>query len=183
MRRRRRVLLAALAWLTALAPAAQALTYSKYSEEGPDENAVLATGNIEADEAFRFQAYLSKLPQKPQTSLYLNSSGGSIQGSIAMGRVVYAAKIRTFVTTPSARCNSACTNIFLAGRDRATGKPYRVKGSVNGVGFHNFVPVLDDKPYAAKDVANVMARAQSTIYELASFYQEIDANLELLGLG
>ena len=28
-----------------------------------------------------------------------------------------------------------------------------------------------------------MARAQSTIYTLASFYQEVDADLELLGLG
>jgi hypothetical protein len=177
------VLLAALAWLAALAPAAQALTYSKHSEEGPDENAILATGNIETDEAFRFQAYLSKLPPKPQTSLYLNSTGGSVQGALAMGRVVYAARIRTFVTTPSARCNSACTSIFLAGRDRETGKPYRVKGSANGIGFHNFVPVLEDKPYTSKDVANVMSRAQSTIYEIANYYQEIDANLELMGLG
>jgi hypothetical protein len=177
------VLLAALAWLAALAPAAQALTYSKHSEEGPDENAILATGNVETDEAFRFQAYLSKLPPKPQTSLYLNSTGGSVQGALAMGRVVYAARIRTFVTTPSARCNSACTSIFLAGRDRETGKPYRVKGSANGIGFHNFVPVLEDKPYTSKDVANVMSRAQSTIYEIANYYQEIDANLELMGLG
>jgi len=172
-----------LVCLLALAPAAQALTYSKHSEEGTDENAIMATGNIETDEAFRFQTYLSKLPPKPQTVLYLNSGGGSVQGAIAMGRIVYAAKIRTFVTTPSARCNSACTNIFLAGRDRETGKPYRVKGTTNPLGFHNFVPVLDDKPYTAKDVSNVMSRAQNTIYEIANYYQEIDANLELLGLG
>jgi hypothetical protein len=43
--------------------------------------------------------------------------------------------------------------------------------------------VLEDKPYTSKDVANVMSRAQSTIYEIANYYQEIDANLELLGLG
>lgn len=183
MRPRPFILLAALACLTMCASAAHGLTYSKHSEEASDENAILATGNIETDEAFRFQSYLSKLPPKPQTSLYLDSMGGSVQGAIAMGRVVYAIKIRTFVATPSARCNSACTGIFLAGRDRATGKPYRVKGSTNGLGFHNFVPVLEDKAYTAKDVANVMSRAQNTIYEIANYYQEIDANLELLGLG
>jgi hypothetical protein len=45
------------------------------------------------------------------------------------------------------------------------------------------VPVLQDKQYTAKDAANVMARAQSTIYEIAAYFQEIDADLELLGLG
>jgi hypothetical protein len=178
------LLLPTLAWLIMTASSTHAMTYSKYSEEGPDENAIMASGNIEFDEAFRFQTYLSKLPAKPQTSLYLNSTGGSIQGGMAMGRVVYDAKIRTFVTTPSARCNSSCTSIFLAGRDRETGKPYRVKGSKNGVGFHNFVPNLEDnKTFGAKDVALVMSRAQNTIYELATYYQEIDASLELLGLG
>jgi hypothetical protein len=162
---------------------AHALSYSKHAGEGPDENAIDAVGSVEMDEAFRFQTYLAKLPPKPQTSLYLNSTGGSIQGSIAMGKVVYDARIRTFVTMPSARCNSACTNIFLAGRDRESGKPYRVKGTANGIGFHNFVPVLEDKAYNETDFANVISRAQNTIYQLATYYREIDASLELLGLG
>jgi hypothetical protein len=183
MSARHLVLLATLAALTALASSAHALTYSKHSEEGPDENAILASGDIEVDEAFRFQIYLSKLPPRSQTSLYINSTGGSVQGAIAMGRVVHVAKIHTFVTTPNARCNSSCTFIFLAGLDRETGKPYRVKGSTNGLGFHNFTPILDDKRYTAKDVASVINRAQNTIYEIANYYQEIDADLELLGLG
>jgi hypothetical protein len=178
------LLLPTLVWLIAATSSAHALTYSKYAEEGADENAIMATGNIEVDEAFRFQTYLSKLPPKPQTSLYLNSGGGSVQGAIAMGRVVHSARIRTFVTTPSAHCNSACTSIFLAGRDRETGRPYRVKGSTNLIGFHNFTPDLpDNKTFDAKDAANVMSRAQNTIYVLANYYQEVDASLELLGLG
>jgi len=177
------LLLPALAWLIATASAAHALTYSKYAEEGADENAIMATGNIELDEAFRFQTYLSKLPPKSKTSLYIDSTGSSVQGAIAMGRIVHAIRIRTFVTTPAAKCNSACLSIFLAGVDRETGKPYRVKGSKNSIGFHNFTPNLDDKQFGAKDVALVMSRAQNTIYELASYFQEIDASLELLGLG
>ena len=165
------------------ASGALAMDFSKNPDEGENENAILAKGDIGPDDAFRFQTYLSKLAHKPLTSLYLDSTGGSIQGAMALGRVVNEARIRTFVTGPSARCNSACTNIFLAGRDRETGKPYRVKGTANKIGFHNFVPILQDKPYTTKDAVSVIARAQDTIYALANFYQEIDADLELLGLG
>jgi hypothetical protein len=177
------VVLVAGSGLLACASGALALEFSKHPNEAENENAVLAKGSIEQDDAFRFQTYLSKLAQKPVTSLYLESGGGSVQGAIALGRVVNEAKIRTYVTGAGARCNSACTSIFVAGRDRETGKPYRVKGSANAVGFHNFTPILADKPYTAKDAANVMASAQRTIYALANFYQEVDADLELLGLG
>jgi len=172
-------------WIASVACAlpAHALDFSKHPNEAENENAILAKGSIEPEDAFRLQAYLSKLPPKPITSIHLDSGGGQVQASMALGYVVNEAKIRTYVTGASARCNSACTNVFLAGRDRETGKPFRVKGSANNVGFHNFYPILQDKPYAAKDAANIMARAQATIYSLATFYQEIDADLELLGLG
>jgi hypothetical protein len=181
----RPIVFAMLAWLGAVTctTTAFSLTFSKHPDEAADENAILASGNIESDDAFRFQVYLGSLPQKPRTSLYLDSTGGSIQGAIAVGRIVYEAKIRTFLTGPAAKCFSACTNIFLAGRDRENGKSYRVKGSANGLGFHNFIPVLANKEYTAKDAADVVARAQNTIYEIATYFQEIDADLELLGLG
>jgi hypothetical protein len=165
------------------ASSAPALEFSKHPNEAENENAILAKGSIDQDDAFSFQTYLSKLPHKPVISLYLDSGGGSVRGAIAVGRVVHEAKIRTYVTGAGARCNSACTSIFLAGRDRETDKPYRVKGSANAVGFHNFIPILQDKTYTAKDAAGVMASAQNTIYTLATFYQEVDADLELLGLG
>ena len=169
--------------VAACAVPAFSMEYSKYANEAADENAIMASGNIETDEGFHLQMYLSKLARKPHSVLYLDSTGGSIQGAMAAGRIVHEAKIRTFLTTSSAKCLSACTNIFLAGRDYEDGKPYRVKGSANGLGFHNFVPVLQDKPYTVKDAAEVVARAQNTIYELANYFQEIGADLELLGLG
>jgi hypothetical protein len=180
----RPIAFAMLAWLGTVACSTSAfcLDFSKAPNEAEGENAILASGKIEPDDAFRFQSYLSKLPQKPVTSLYLDSTGGRVQSAMAVGRIVHEAKIRTFVTG-SAKCLSGCTTIFLAGRDRATGEPYRVKGSANSLGFHNFIPVLDDKQYGAKDAANTMANAQRIIYELATYFQEIDADLELLGLG
>lgn len=182
---RSRIALVTLAWLAAAAcsSGAAALEFSKHPSDSESENAILAKGSIDQDDAFRFQTYLSKLPQKAITSLYIDSTGGSVQGAMALGRVVNEAKVRTYVTGASARCLSACTNVFLAGRDRETGKPFRVKGSANSIGFHNFVPNLTDKPYTAKDAAGVMASAQSTVYTLAVFYQEVEADLELLGLG
>ncbi len=181
----RPIAFAMLVWCGTVACSTSAfcLSFSKAPNESEDENAILASGKIEPDDAFHFQSYLSKLAQKPVTLLYLNSTGGSVQSAMAVGRIVHEAKIRTFVTGTSAKCLSACTNIFLAGRDRETGKPYRVKGTANGLGFHNFVPLLDDKQYGAKDAANVMAQAQRTIYTLANYFQEIDADLELLGIG
>jgi hypothetical protein len=178
-----RFALVMLAWLAAGAPGAAALEFSKHPNDSETETAILAKGEIDADDAFRFQAYLSKLTPKPVTSIYLESTGGSIQGAMALGRVINEVKIRTYVTGPGARCNSACTYVFLAGRDRETGKPFRVKGSTNSIAFHNFKPTLTDKPYVAKDAANIMARAQNTVYTLAVFLQEVDADLELLGLG
>jgi hypothetical protein len=180
----RPIAFAMLAWFgtVACSTSALCLSFSKAPNEAEDENAILASGQIEPDDAFRFQSYLSKLPRKPLTSLYLDSTGGRLQSAMAVGRIVHEAKIRTFVTG-SAKCVSACANIFLAGRDRATGGPYRVKGSANGLGFQNFIPVLEDKQYGAKDAANTMASAQRIIYELATYFQEIDADLELLGLG
>ena len=159
------------------------MTFSKHPNESADENAIVASGDIVPDDAFRFQTYLSKLPKKSLTSLYLNSTGGSVQGAMALGRIVNEVKVRTYVTDPLAKCLSACTNIFLAGRDGETGKPYRVKGSNCRLGFHNFVPVLQDKSYTAKDAIQILARAQTTIYDIANYFQEIDADLELLGLG
>jgi hypothetical protein len=181
----RPIAFAVLAWLGTVACGTSAfcLDFSKAPNEAEGENAILAGGRIEPDDAFRFQSYLSKLPRKPVSSLYLDSTGGRFQSAMAVGRIVHEAKIRTFVTGPSAKCGGACATIFLAGRDRATGEPYRVKGSANGLGFQNFIPVLDDKQYGAKDAANTMAQAQRFIYELATYFQEIDADLDLLGLG
>lgn len=169
--------------LMAYATGALSLEFSKHPDEGGDENAILASGKIEPDDGFRLQAYLSKLPKKPLTSVYLDSTGGRVQAALAMGRVIHEAKIRTYVSGQSSKCLSACTYIFLAGRDRETGKPYRVKGSASRLGFHNFIPVLEDKKFGAKDAASVIARAQKTIYELAVYLEEIEADLELLGFG
>jgi hypothetical protein len=162
---------------------ALSLEFSKSPGEGADENAILASGKVEPDDGFRLQVYVSKLPPRTRQALYLDSTGGSVQGAMATGRVVHELKIRTYVTGTSAKCLSACTYIFLAGRDGESGKPYRVKGSANRLGFHNFVPVLQDKEFGAKDAANVIARAQKTIYDMALYFEEIDADLELLGFG
>ena len=63
----RPILFVMLAWLgtAACSTTAFSLSFSKAPNEAADENAILASGNIELDDAFRFQSYLSKLPPKP----------------------------------------------------------------------------------------------------------------------
>jgi hypothetical protein len=168
--------------LTLTASAALAMDFTKHPSDSDKENAILGSGKIEAGDAFRLQTYLTKLPDRPITALYLDSSGGMVGESMEVGRIVYAAKIRTMVLGDKARCNSACTTIFMAGRDRETNKPYRVKGSANNLGFHNFRPNLEDKKFKAADMLQTQASAQRTIMRLATYLLEVDADLEIIGL-
>jgi hypothetical protein len=177
-----RVTFGAVACLFGTVAAAEALTYSRHPNEKADENAVLATGPVEKEDAFRFQAYLAKLPAKAKVSLYLDSGGGLVYPSLELGRVVNELKISTYVVGNS-KCQSACTNIFLAGRDKETGKPFRVKGTTNNVGFHNFVPgYVEGKTYVAADALRTVANAQRTILDMATYLEEIGSDLDVLGL-
>ena len=166
-----------------IAATAHALDFSKHPNDSEIENAIWAKGAVETADAFRFQAYLSRLPDKKITSLYLESTGGSIQGAMALGRQVNKASVRTYVLGDKGYCNSACTYVFMAGKDPETGKAYRVKGSQASLGFHNFIPTLEDKPFEQKDALRIQANAQKTSYDLALYFDEIDADLEVLGYG
>ena len=166
-----------------LTGSALALDFSKHPNDSETENAIWAKGAIETADAFRFQSYLSKLPDKKITSLYLESTGGSIQGAMSLGRQVNKALVRTYVLGDKGYCNSACTYVFMAGKDADTGKAFRVKGSLSSLGFHNFIPTLEDKPYEQKDALRIQANAQKTSFDLALYFDEIDADLEVLGFG
>jgi hypothetical protein len=181
-----RVALGTVTVLCGAITAADALTYSRHPSEKADENAVLAAGPIEKDDAFRFRAYLAKLPPKAKTTLHLDSTGGLVNPALELGRVVHELKIPTYVIG-QAKCLSACAKIFLAGRDNETGKPFRVKGTANNLGFHNFAPALEDgkaagKLYVAADAVRTIAGAQRTILNIATYFEEISADLDLLGL-
>jgi hypothetical protein len=155
-----------------------ALDFSVHPSDNPTENAISASGKIEADDAFKLQTYLAKLSPRATTSIYLNSSGGDVAGSIELGLVISKVKIRTYVVGDKVRCSSACTTVFIAGRDRATDLPFRVKASDIPLKFHNFTPRLEDKAYKASDAMAMEARAQKTILKLAVYMEEVGSSIE-----
>ena len=176
-------LLAVAALLASVPHAASALEFSVHPNDSPTENAIWAKGPIVTEDAFRFQAYLSRLPDKKITSLYLESHGGSLYGALALGRQVSKASVRTYVLGDKGFCNGVCTYVFMAGKDSETGKAYRVKGSQSSLGFQNFILTFEDKLYEQKDAQRAQANAQKTSYDLALYFDEIDADLEVLGYG
>jgi hypothetical protein len=160
-----------------------ALEFAKHPNDSLTENAILAKGDIVAEDAFRFQVYLSKLPEKKVTSIYLESGGGNIAGALALGRQINKAGVRTFAIDGKG-CHSACVYLLVAGKDKETGKPYRVKGTATSIGLHHFTPGLPVKPsFTLKEVHAVEARAQKTALDLTLYFQEMDAELELLSYG
>lgn len=176
------LLLALALGLSGIAPCA-ALEFSKHPNDSPTENAILAKGDIVAEDAFRFQAYLSKLPEKKVTAIYLQSSGGNIAGALALGRQINRAGVRTFAIEGNG-CLSACVYVLVAGKDRESGKPYRVKGTATAIGLHHFTPGLDNKTsFNLKEMQNIEARAQKVALDLTTYFQEVDAELELLAFG
>lgn len=171
-----------VALITSSMTTAGALEFSKHPADSDDVNAVLVKGRIEAQDVLRFIAHVDRLPKKKRTDIYLESPGGSIQTAMALGREIYKSKFRTYAINPASgsSCSSACTLVLIAGRDKETEKPYRVKGSTTRVGFHNFYPVLPEKAYTAKDVLATEARAQKVILDIANYLIEVEADLTFL---
>ena len=178
-----RAVATAVALLFWTAAPTSALEFGLHPNNSETENAISASGSIVPGDAFAFQAYLTTLPQKPIVSIYLNSPGGSVQSSMELGRIIYKLKIRTYVVGDKVRCSSACTKVFIAGRDRETDKPFRVKSTDAQLRFHNFTPVLEDKVFAKADAVAMDERAQKTILTLALYLYEVGSNLEYLGYG
>ena len=174
-----RCLLAFAIWLLAFRASAVALEFSVHENDSATESAILAKGSIDNEDAFRFAAYLAKLPAKSTTTLYFDSTGGSVRGAMALGREIFKSKVRTAVVG-SAKCNSACTLAFMAGRDKATDKSYRLKESQSRLSFHHFVPVLQDKQYTNSDAALEEQNAQKMVFDLTVYFDEIAADFDVL---
>ncbi len=171
-----------LALAAATASPVAALDFTKHANDSPTENAISAKGRVEPEDAFRFQAYLSKLPDKKITSIYLESGGGSIQGALALGRQVNTAGVRAYAIDGQG-CLSACVYVLIAGKDGETGKPYRVKGATTPVGMHHFTPNLTKTSFTRKEIQDIETRSNKVALDLTLYFEEMDADLELLAYG
>jgi hypothetical protein len=157
-----------------------ALEFAQHAADSQTVNAIEAKGKIETGDAMALQAYIAKLPQKKIVAVYLNSSGGSLEEGMALGRLFHGAKIRTAVVGKGVVCSSACTTAFLGGRDPETAEPWRAKGSTAMLGFHSFKIDWADKDYTAQDMSNAIARTQKMTLTMADYMTEVGASLEFL---
>jgi hypothetical protein len=121
--------------------------------------AIYATGEIDGEAGKRLEMLIANKRIPLASRLFLNSPGGSLLGGMALGRVIRAHLLQTFIGqiheagTPGIEpgyCYSACALAFLGGEYR-----YLPDGSVYGV--HRFF--WQGHTSADADVAQIVSAA------------------------
>lgn len=82
----------------------QAAEISKHANDSPTLNAIAFRGEIVEGDAFRLKSYISKLPMKKTTAIYLESPGGLFMEGMDIGRFLHRAGIRTVTEGRAASC-------------------------------------------------------------------------------
>jgi hypothetical protein len=173
---------ASLLTLATLAPAA-AGTVARVDIGLPDTTAFIFRGDVIQGDLARLQAETAKVPAGQRIVLMLESAGGDLREGLAIGRHVHASRITT-IAIEGPGCHSACSYIFLAGRDHATGNPSRIMISGAKIGFHqNATAKLkpDDKISAAEAEAR-QTTVQNGIAYIDAYYRELGIDNEFLKL-
>jgi hypothetical protein len=129
-----RSLVAAVAF-AASASAAPAANVTRVDTGLSGTTTLLYSGPVRQGDLVRLQNEVAKVAPGQRIALMLESPGGLVSEGLAIGRYIHANKITT-IAIAGPGCASACTQIFLAGRDFATGKPARIMISGAQVGFH-----------------------------------------------
>lgn len=138
---------------------------------------IFAHGEIEDNDAERLERLLAIHAVKENSSIYLNSPGGSLHGGMALGRTIRRAGLFSFIGrhgglledgTPNARsalpgeCYSAATLAFLGGR-------YRWVGEDCAYGVHRF--------YADREIGD--DRTQITAAAILDYLREMGVDTAL----
>ena len=123
--------------------------------------AAYLSGDIRSGDEFVFRDFLAKTPAV--RTLYLSSSGGFVLPTVEIARQVRKAGLATAVDAARAKCQSACTGIFVAGVRRhyfnagAIVEGVETKGGV-GLGFHeaNAFSVSGKRSYSGGGTAQMI---------------------------
>ena len=132
---------------TAPTPTELASTSEPDIHLSPDGQTIYVIGVLSQGSFFKFDAVLLKAPQVRR--VYLASTGGLVVEGRLIAALVRKRKLDTYVEH---YCASACTQVFVAGRDRAIGSSARL-------GFHQAVVI--DKAGMAKGVRRATERKLS----------------------
>ena len=170
-------------FLLIAAQAASAAEITQRTSDNAETTAIELKGRIERGDLLSLQALISKLPQTKSMAVYLDSTAGSLDESIALGRFFHQAKMRTVIAGSPTKCLISCALAFLGGRDAATGKPLRVKTSSGQLGFYSFQFTATDKTeYTDKDMTTAVVNTQRMVLRIADYIQEIREDLAVLQL-
>jgi hypothetical protein len=117
-------------------------------------NAILALGDIVEGDADRLRSILRALPTKPNTAIYLGSSGGNLYEGIRLGVLFRQSRVKT-VIEGGHDCASACAIAFLGGTDNS-GAPWRSSSTNSRLGFHAFRGNTSDANHIQKIVSDIL---------------------------
>jgi hypothetical protein len=173
---------AALAAALLTAQAAVAAEIKQREGAPADTIDIELKGRIERGDLLTLQALISKLPPARTMTVHLDSTAGSLDEAIVLGRFFHQAKMRTMIDA-KARCLISCALTFLGGRDAETGKPWRVKTSSGQLGFYSFRFTGPERPeYTDKDMTNAVVNTQKMVLRIADYIQDIRDDLTFLQL-
>ena len=169
--------------LPALSTPVAAADFGRIELGEPNTTAFVMSGQIVGGDLQKLQAETAKIAKGRRVVLILESPGGSVDEGIALGRYVYAERIATFVVAGPG-CASACTFIFLAGRDLTTGNPMRTMVAGARLGFHQTRPANLEagKTYTPQEVLAFTTGSQNAIRLIEAYFRDIKAEPQFLAL-
>lgn len=166
----------------AFTTSAAAATFTPIDLGEPNTTALFMNGQIVPGDLTRLQAETAKVAKGRRIVLMLESPGGGIDEGMALGRYVYEQRIATFVVAGPG-CHSACTFIFLAGRDLTSGNPMRTMMAGGKLGFHQTAFTLDpNRKFTAQEVQQATNSIQAGIGRLEAYFRDIKVGPEFLAL-
>lgn len=163
------------------AGAARALEIRSVTSADAAITRVELSGAFERGDAQRVQAHLARMPAGTRIVVDLNSTGGSVDEALRIGRHLHANRIATAVIGPDRQCLSACALTFLAGRD-ASGQPHRIKGRSAEIGFHGFRRIVADKEFTVADMHEAIAGTQQALLAIADYLIAVEADIEFMSM-
>lgn len=113
-----------------------ALEFSIHVNNSKTLNAIYASGDIEHNDTYKLNKFISKLPNKKHTAIYLNSPGGNLFEGIKLGMFFQSNRIKTVIDGDKI-CASACAIAFIGGTDYK-GNKWMSSTTSSKLGFHAF---------------------------------------------
>jgi hypothetical protein len=147
----------------------------------PNTVALMVRGQYDGNEVLRVKSAIADIEPGKRVIAVLDSPGGLVEQGEALGRFFYDAKIPTLVLSGTV-CASACTQVFLGGRDPTTGNPLRILASGAKLGFHNFSMPMPERVYTKAEIEQISRESQQVVHRHLLHLTYVKAPLAVLKL-